>query len=197
MSDSLWPHGLLPTRLLCPWDFPGKSTRVGCHAHKGIFPTQGLNPCLLCLLHWKVGSLPLAPPGEYPGAPMNTQIWWCSTPYYIWWHRAMNRVGLYICGFIHFPSVVGWIHGCKTNGYRGSIVSLLLKLNVMFSPIRPISYISIWTERSHTIGKNDTVVNLYCVYISKSMFDFPRSCLLSYGSISANSSDDGKGFKVN
>ena len=25
------PHGLQPTRLLCPWDFPGKSTGVGCH----------------------------------------------------------------------------------------------------------------------------------------------------------------------
>ena len=25
---------------------------------QGIFPTQGLNPCLLCLLHWQVGSLP-------------------------------------------------------------------------------------------------------------------------------------------
>ena len=31
VSDSYWPHGLQPTRLLCPWDFPGKSTRVGCH----------------------------------------------------------------------------------------------------------------------------------------------------------------------
>ena len=29
--DSLWPHGLQPTRLLCPWDFPGKDTGVGCH----------------------------------------------------------------------------------------------------------------------------------------------------------------------
>ena len=25
------PHGLQPTRLLCPWNFPGKSTGVGCH----------------------------------------------------------------------------------------------------------------------------------------------------------------------
>ena len=25
------PHGLQPTRLLCPWDFPGKSTGVGWH----------------------------------------------------------------------------------------------------------------------------------------------------------------------
>ena len=24
-------HGLQPTRLLSPWDFPGKSTGVGCH----------------------------------------------------------------------------------------------------------------------------------------------------------------------
>ena len=31
MSDSLPPHGLQPTRLLHPWDFPGKSTGVGCH----------------------------------------------------------------------------------------------------------------------------------------------------------------------
>ena len=31
MSDSSWPHGLQPTRLLSPWDFPGKSTGVGCH----------------------------------------------------------------------------------------------------------------------------------------------------------------------
>jgi len=31
MSDSLRPHGLQPTRLFCPWDFPGKSTGVGCH----------------------------------------------------------------------------------------------------------------------------------------------------------------------
>ena len=33
------------TRLLCPWDFPGKSTGVGCHfLLQGIFPTQGSNP---------------------------------------------------------------------------------------------------------------------------------------------------------
>ena len=31
VSDSSRPHGLQATRLLCPWDFPGKSTGVGCH----------------------------------------------------------------------------------------------------------------------------------------------------------------------
>ena len=31
VSDPQLPHGLQPTRLLRPWDFPGKSTGVGCH----------------------------------------------------------------------------------------------------------------------------------------------------------------------
>ena len=30
-SDPQQPHGLQPSRLLCPWDFPGRSTGVGCH----------------------------------------------------------------------------------------------------------------------------------------------------------------------
>ena len=31
VSDPQRPHGLQPSRLLRPWDFPGKSTGVGCH----------------------------------------------------------------------------------------------------------------------------------------------------------------------
>ena len=46
-------------------DSPGKNTGVGCHALlQGIFLTQGLNPRLLYLLHWQVGSLPLTPSGK-------------------------------------------------------------------------------------------------------------------------------------
>ena len=49
VSISLLPCGLLPARLLSPWNFPGKSTGVSCHfLHQGIFPTEGLN---LGLLH--------------------------------------------------------------------------------------------------------------------------------------------------
>ena len=48
VSNSLRSHGLYPTRLLRPWDFPGKSTGMGCHfLLQGIFPTQGSNPGLL------------------------------------------------------------------------------------------------------------------------------------------------------
>ena len=31
VSNSSRPHGLQPTRLLRPWDFPGKSIGLGCH----------------------------------------------------------------------------------------------------------------------------------------------------------------------
>ena len=49
MSDPLQPYGPQPTRLLCPWDSPGKNTRAGCHSLlQGIFPAQWLN---LGLLH--------------------------------------------------------------------------------------------------------------------------------------------------
>ena len=53
VSDSSQPHELQPTRLLCPWDFPGKSTGVGCHcllratlsSPPQIIPEQ--RPCFL------------------------------------------------------------------------------------------------------------------------------------------------------
>ena len=37
VSNFQRPHGLQPTRLLHPWDFPGKSARVGCHCLLQIF----------------------------------------------------------------------------------------------------------------------------------------------------------------
>ena len=46
-------------------DSPHKNTGVGCHALlQGVFLTQGSNTCLLHLLHWQAGSLPLEPPGK-------------------------------------------------------------------------------------------------------------------------------------
>ena len=48
-------HGILQARIL-EW--------VAMSFSRGIFPTQGLNPHLLYLLHCQVGSLPLAPPGK-------------------------------------------------------------------------------------------------------------------------------------
>ena len=57
LSESLWPSGLWPARVLCPWDFPSKDTGVDYHfLLQRIFPTQGLNPDPLLgrwvLYHW-------------------------------------------------------------------------------------------------------------------------------------------------
>ena len=66
VSDSLRPHESQHTRLLCSWNLPGKNTGVGCHfLFQGIFPTQGSNLRLLCLLHWQADSLPLASLGKH------------------------------------------------------------------------------------------------------------------------------------
>ena len=49
----------------CPWNFPDKNMKGGCHfLLQGIFPNLVSNPRLLCLL--KASFLPLAPPGEPP-----------------------------------------------------------------------------------------------------------------------------------
>ena len=44
----LLTQGRQSAKLLCPWDFPGKTTAVGCHfLLQGIFLTQGSNLYLL------------------------------------------------------------------------------------------------------------------------------------------------------
>ena len=48
VSNSMQLHGLQATRLLCPWNSPGKNSGMGSHSlFQGIFPTQGSNPGLL------------------------------------------------------------------------------------------------------------------------------------------------------
>ena len=62
MSDSLRPHGLLPTRLLCPWDSPGKGTGMGCQSHlQGNLPDPGMEPGSPAL---QVDSSPLSHQGS-------------------------------------------------------------------------------------------------------------------------------------
>ena len=64
------PWTIAPTRLLCPWNSPGKNTGVGCRfLLQGIFLTQGSNPRFLRLQPYQADSLPLVPAGR-PWAPM-------------------------------------------------------------------------------------------------------------------------------
>ena len=76
----------------------GKNTRLGCHSLlQRMYPAQGSYPHLLCLLHWRVGSLPLAPSGK----PTNTmkvnvkslsRVRLCATPWTIA-HQATPSMG--------------------------------------------------------------------------------------------------------
>ena len=79
------------TRLLCPWDSPGKNTRVGCHVLlQGIFPSG-----LLCLLHWQVDSLLLVPPGKplyKTHLVVNPLI--CGHLGFLWMRQANKCIGL-------------------------------------------------------------------------------------------------------
>ena len=71
LSNSLWPCGPWPTRLLCPWNSPPKNIGVGCRAfsRESSEPRMrrwdsGWNPSLLQLLQWEEDSLRLPPPGK-------------------------------------------------------------------------------------------------------------------------------------
>ena len=72
--NSLRPHGLWPTKLLCPRDSPGMNTRVGSRSLlEGIFPTQGLN---LGLLHCRRILYQLSHQGSlYPHLGLASRTW--------------------------------------------------------------------------------------------------------------------------
>ena len=96
MSDSVRPHRRQSTRLPCPWDSPGKNIGVGCHLlPQGIFPTQGWNPCLLCLLHRRRILYPLSYLGS-PHTHTHTDTHTLHTLVYIHTHT-------YICIYTHIP----------------------------------------------------------------------------------------------
>ena len=52
---------VVTTRLLCPWDSPGKNTGVGCYAQPGHLPNPGTEPRSPAL---QADSLPSEPPGK-------------------------------------------------------------------------------------------------------------------------------------
>ena len=90
VSDSLQPHGLQPTRLLHPWDFPGKSTGVGCH-------------CLL--YYWNIVDLnvflvPAVQKSESVICIHISTLFLGSSSLYILYILAQNHIG----------SLINWAH---------------------------------------------------------------------------------------
>ena len=118
--DSLQPCRLQPTRLLCPWDSPGTTIGVGCHALlQGIFPTQGSNPGLL---HYRQILYHLSHQGSFVqqkplvcfrGKKKNTHIH--STSSYCN-HRADSPVGAYKSYHCSLKTNQQMNHQCRGSG---------------------------------------------------------------------------------
>ena len=81
MSDSSGPHGLQPTRLLHPWDFPGKSTGVGCccllrtHTLSYLIHSGGSEDKEAACNARNLGSIPGL--GRYPGEEDGNTLQYC------------------------------------------------------------------------------------------------------------------------
>ena len=135
-----------PTRLLCPWNFPDKNTGMGCHALlQGIFPTQGSNPHLLCLLNWQVGSLPLVPHGKpihWPYLGPKTVDWkmtsavvikkrykspraQCETQTYHSWGESL-QLWLLFCLLVSYPGNMDTDHSFPTSSSPYHYVSIFI-----------------------------------------------------------------------
>ena len=65
VSDSSRRHGLQPTRLLHQWDFPGKSTGVGCH---GLLREWGADVIIIAIKS-AMNTMHLNHPETMPSPP--------------------------------------------------------------------------------------------------------------------------------
>ena len=130
------------SRLVC--QFPSKNIGVGCHSLlQGIFPTQGLNLCLLCLLHWQAGSLPLAPLGK-PKKYLSMVLICFSLItseiehiLYIYWHYECPFLTyLFINNtFVHFSTRVSYQHWNSLYIMDINVQSVLFIANILFQAV--------------------------------------------------------------
>ena len=85
MSDSVRPHRGQPTRLLCPWDSPGKNTRVGCH-----FLLQCMHAKLLQLCLTLCDPMDSSPPGSSVHRILQARILECVATSFSHWHGYLS-----------------------------------------------------------------------------------------------------------
>ena len=160
MSDFLPPHGLKLTRLLGPWNFPGKSTGVGCYLLlQGIFPTRGSNPglshCRQTLYHLSYQGSPDAKRKQCPAVDVTgdgSKVRCCTEQYCIgtWNVRSMNqgkleivkqemaRVNFDILGISklkwtgvgEFNSDDHYIYYCGQDSLRRNAVTIMVNIKV-------------------------------------------------------------------
>ena len=101
MSDSVLPHRRQPTRLLRPWDSPGKNTGVGCHF---------LLQCMKVKSESEVAQscptlsnpMDCSPPGSFVHGIFQARVleWGAIAFSYSWaLHKSTDSVGPMLCAF--------------------------------------------------------------------------------------------------
>ena len=96
LSDSLQSMDQSPSR----FSLHGQEFGMGCpFLLQRILLTQGLNPCLFCLLNWQAGSLPLVPPGEIQQAetPQMSRLSRKPLPpqsFCLWRRKTLEKAGV-------------------------------------------------------------------------------------------------------
>ena len=113
MASSSWPRGLWLARLLCPWNFSCKNTRLGCHSFlQGIFLTQGSNQCLL---PWQTDSL---------------TDWATREARNCYW----NLIGTLVPRFLHSTLLVIFVGICDTCSFNWTFFNAVLLSIVQIGP---------------------------------------------------------------
>ena len=169
VSDSLWPCELQPARLLCPWGLSTEEywSRLPCPP-PGDLPNPGIKPTSLSLLHWWVGSLPLAPPGK-------TQLLICSVIYLVSRRFPSSSIPGPLGHSLHwhsptpppllnshletYRSPLFWVK-CHSSYFQDTLVSFpdlrkfcLKKINKIFNETELCSFISFITSQE-TSGRH-------------------------------------------
>ena len=112
----LWPHGLQPARLLCPWDVPGKNNGVSCHfLLQGIFLTQGLNTHLL---HCR--QIPYH---------------WATSMFYSLWHNQIASDFLKLIQFCPLEALWYWLMSFDMSNVLGRILKIFPSRFLSFNKI--------------------------------------------------------------
>ena len=118
-SDSLRPHGLKLTRLLCPRDSPSRNTEVGCHVFfQGIFPTHGQNYISWC--------------SPWPRPPGASQ-WWTESPRSLYLKKkTKTKKKLHLLRLLS-PGLAGWFFTTEPQWIHICIILMTVIQNLLTS----------------------------------------------------------------
>ena len=164
-----------PTRLLCPWDFPGKSTGVGCHCLGILLPN--LNQSIVSCLILAVASWPAYRFHRrwvrLPDIPISKNFPQFVVIYTVKGFSIVNKaevdVFLESSCFFYDPTDVGNLIFASSALSKSSLciwkfsVHILLKPSWLFNWIQSVFFLILLRSYSHQIKqKQESQIPCYC-----------------------------------